>query len=292
MTNLLTIPMEDDFETTLSGSWSWGTGAVSVNDTPTGTIPSWQYSYIVVSPWESNMQVAKIDWWDWWAKTINVSSIAVKKGTGVDYLAQNHVANSVVRFSNNFQFRYDLQQAINSKLDTTGLGNFTITWSWLDATGSMTLGDDETAPVTLKQLAEWNWADQYFAISENDTTVWHFEDKVTFWDWVKWTKINPWANEQMDIDIDTTDTAVFVKNSSWAADENKVPVLWADGKLTEFVNVSVLSNEDYLAWKDWIQWDSLYLESRVDPSTYSWSNITDVWAVGQINGGNISQSGW
>jgi hypothetical protein len=35
----------------------------------------------------------------------------------------------------------------------------------------MTFSDDETADITLKDIATGNGADQYFAISENDTTV-------------------------------------------------------------------------------------------------------------------------
>ena len=35
----------------------------------------------------------------------------------------------------------------------------------------------------------------------------------------------------MDIAVDTTDTAVFVKTSSGAGDEDKVPVLDASGQL-------------------------------------------------------------
>jgi hypothetical protein len=63
------------------------------------------------------MQVAKIDGWDGVANTFNVTSITIKKGVGVNYTTQTHAANSIVRFSNNFQFWYDIQEAVNSKAD-------------------------------------------------------------------------------------------------------------------------------------------------------------------------------
>lgn len=50
MSNLVTIPIEDDFETTLSSVWTGGTGTVNVNSTPSGSMPVGQFSYIVVDP--------------------------------------------------------------------------------------------------------------------------------------------------------------------------------------------------------------------------------------------------
>ena len=49
MTNLSTLPINDDFETTLSASWNGAVGTVSVNDTPGGSMPASTYSYIVVN---------------------------------------------------------------------------------------------------------------------------------------------------------------------------------------------------------------------------------------------------
>ena len=93
---------------------------MNVNATPTGSMPAGKYSYVVVSPGKSNMQVAKID--SWVANTsLNVSSIAVAKGSGVNYSQQSHASGSTVRFSNNYQFWADIQTAIASKADSTDL---------------------------------------------------------------------------------------------------------------------------------------------------------------------------
>lgn len=116
MADLLTIPMEDDFETTLSALWNWSTGSMPVNSLPSGTIPAGKYSYVVVNPWESNMQVAKIDGWSGW--NLSVSSITVPQGQWGNYTQKSHAANSVVRFSNNYAFWKDILDSINSKLDT------------------------------------------------------------------------------------------------------------------------------------------------------------------------------
>lgn len=126
MANLTNIPAIDWFETTLSASWNGAVGTVSVNDVPSGTIESGETSYIVVNPWKANMQVVQIDWRDSGAKTFNVISISVEKGNGVNYTAQSHAANSVVRFSNNYAFWKDIRTAINSKAGT----DTDNTWTW------------------------------------------------------------------------------------------------------------------------------------------------------------------
>ena len=45
------------------------------------------------------------------------------------------------------------------------------------------------------------------------------------------TIINPGGNEQLDLDIDLTDTTTFVQTSSGAGDSGKVPRLGASGTL-------------------------------------------------------------
>ena len=50
MTDLTTIPMQDDYESTLSSTWNGAVGTVNVNADPDGTIPTGKFSYIVVNP--------------------------------------------------------------------------------------------------------------------------------------------------------------------------------------------------------------------------------------------------
>jgi hypothetical protein len=266
MSDLLTIPLQDDFQTTLQSTWSGGTGSVTVNSVPTATMPSGKYSYIVVNPGEANMQVAKIDWWNGGAKTFNVTSIAVKKGASLDYTTQSHAAGAVVRFSNNYAFWEDIMTAINSKADTTELiakfGNVTITNSEIKATGGMTLKDDNNPAITLSQLASGSGADTKVAITTNDTTTDTLDVKLTAGDGIKKTVVNPGGSETLDLDIDTADTTTFVKTSSGAVDENKIPVLDAGGKIPNgFLNqlpILLIAWENITKWKpisfNWLDW--------------------------------------
>lgn len=137
MTNLKWIPAQDDFETTLSATWNGWTWSMSVFAVPDGTLPVWEFSYIVVEPWTNNMQVAKVSGWDSVWKTFTVSSIDVEKSHWVNYTAKTHPANSIVRVSNNFAFWKEIQSAIASKVNTTDLWSGDIlvmdetTYQWL-----------------------------------------------------------------------------------------------------------------------------------------------------------------
>jgi hypothetical protein len=126
---------------------------------------------------------------------------------------------------------------------------------------SMKFSDNETAPVTLKTLASGNWADQYVSASATDLTVGHLDTKLTVDTWLKVSTVDPAWDESRKIEIDLTDTDVFVGTSSWAGDSGKVAKLNASGKLASgFIDEQyVLSNEDYLAWEDIVEWDSLYV---------------------------------
>lgn len=236
MSDLITIPWEDNFETTLTQSRNGGVGDVLVNDIPTSTIASGEKSYIVVNPGKSNMQVARVSWWSASpSKKFIVDSITVDEGNATPYTQKTHSANSVIRFSNNYQFWKDIQTAVNSKADETELvsrfANFTLTNSEIEASGNMTFKDDNNPAITLTQLASGSGSDTKVAITNNDTTTGTLDVKLTAGDGIKKTVVNPGASETLDMDVDTADTSTFVKESSWAADEGKVPVLDEVGKL-------------------------------------------------------------
>ncbi len=144
MSNLTSYPLQDGFETTLAQSWNGSTGTVYLTTSPSFTFPSGVTTYIVVDPGKTSMQVAKIDSMNVGAKTVNVSSVTVNKGASLAYTGTTHVVGATVIISDNFAFWEDIKTAINSKLDATGLGNFTFTGSTLDATGNMTFQDDST----------------------------------------------------------------------------------------------------------------------------------------------------
>lgn len=160
MANLTNIPAIDWFETTLASSWNGTVWTVSVLDVPSGTIESGETSYIVVNPWKSNMQVAKIDGWDSWTKTFNVTDISVEKWNGVDYTAQSHAANSVVRFSNNYAFWKDIRTAVNSKAwtDTSNTWTWTQTFDKVITTGytkDAIYADDTARDTAIPSPSNW-----------------------------------------------------------------------------------------------------------------------------------------
>lgn len=121
MSNLNGIPSADYFETKLANVWNWTTGTVSVEDVPDWSMPAGEYSYIVVNPWESNMQVAKIDGRDSDNKTFNVTDILVDSGAGTQYSSKLHPRGSIVRITNNYAFWKDIQDAVNSKADDSDI---------------------------------------------------------------------------------------------------------------------------------------------------------------------------
>ena len=91
MTDLLAIPYLDDYETTLSQAWNGIATTIYVNTIPTATTPAGlNYSYIVVNPGKSNMQVRKVTAWS--AGTLTVTTDTVAKGSGVSYTNQSHAS--------------------------------------------------------------------------------------------------------------------------------------------------------------------------------------------------------
>lgn len=234
MSNLLSIPFEDDYETTLAQAWDGSNTTMYLKAVPTATTPSGtNFSYLVVDPWKSTMQAVKVTAWENVGNTATVTTATIKKGSGVNYSAVTHASWATVRFSNNYQFWEDLQTAINTKLDNDG-DNETTTWN-LSVAGSnfrfrkdgndMKFRDDTTAEVSLAQLTAGTSTDHKFLNSVVDTTASYLATKLTWWDGITATTINPGWNETLDLDIDLTDTNIFVQTSSWASDSGKIPRL-------------------------------------------------------------------
>ena len=77
--NLINIPLQDWFETTLAQPWNGQVGAMSINNAPAFTFPSGITTYVVVNPWKTYMQIAEINAYNAGAKTITVSNITLDK---------------------------------------------------------------------------------------------------------------------------------------------------------------------------------------------------------------------
>ncbi|HNG97344.1 MAG TPA: hypothetical protein PLW93_03670, partial [Candidatus Absconditabacterales bacterium] len=118
MSQLTNIPLQDNYKSTLSQAWDGNIGTIYVNTVPSFTFPSGVKTYICVDPGKTTMQVARISAYDATLKTITVDSITVDKGNGVAYTAQAHTVGSIIEISDNYQFREDIQTAINTKVNT------------------------------------------------------------------------------------------------------------------------------------------------------------------------------
>ena len=167
--DLTTIPLEDNFKTSLSQSWAGWTWTMYVASTPSFTFPSGQTTYVVVNPWKSNMQIAEINAYDWTAKTLTVSNVTLEKWASVNSTAQTHNVWSEVVISDNYQVWADILDAVNSKVAQS-------TWqvtAYADATA-------RDAAIT----APANWMQVYL------TTEWKFTDYV----WGSWQDRASWTN--------------------------------------------------------------------------------------------------
>lgn len=132
MSQLTTLPLQDNYRTTLSQARDGNTWTVYVNTVPSFTFPAGVKTYICVDASKTTMQVARISAYDATLKTITVDSISFNKANGVAYSAQNHSVGAVVEISDNYQFRDDIKTAINTKVNTNSTD--TDTGKFADAT--------------------------------------------------------------------------------------------------------------------------------------------------------------
>lgn len=224
---LAKLPLIDAYETTLSQEWDWTIGTIYVNTTPDFTFPSGVTTYIVVDPDNSRIQAAEINAYNATTGTLTCNSITVEKWAWVNYSATVHPIGAKVRISTSYQFWKDIKTDLDGKLDNDG-GNSSTTFD-LDLTGSnfrirkdwndMKFTDDNQAEISLSALASASWVNDKVKISATDTTEWYLNTKLTAWDGLNKTVIDPAGNETLDLDIDLTDTAIFTatQGNAWKA---------------------------------------------------------------------------
>lgn len=160
MTNLLWIPAQDDFETTLSASWNGWTGSMLVFNIPEWTLPTWEHTFVVVEPWTSNMQVAEISGWTESPKALTVSNVGIEKAHGEMYTAKMHPANSIVRISNNFAFWKEIKEAVNSKADPSIVGDYSFSNNEISVTGDVAQFTPSGADITISTSWDMKFKDK------------------------------------------------------------------------------------------------------------------------------------
>ncbi len=124
MTNIDYIPLQDNYDTTLTDLLSNSATAltVSVKETPSYT-PTTEKTYGIVNPGKSNAELVLIKSYDSTALTITIESAGraqplYKGDTGS---IQEHVSGSQLILSDNYSFWQHIADAVNSKANSFGL---------------------------------------------------------------------------------------------------------------------------------------------------------------------------
>lgn len=201
---LKTIPLLDNFETTLSQEWDWQIWKMKVDDLP--NIPldasgkfAWGFTtYVVVNPDKQNSQIAEIDGYNSQEKTLNVINVNLEKWLNLNYNPSFASQKSIVRISNNFAFWKKIAEVVNSKQD---YGIWAITGDYfLNVSGSLKFKDGQNSEITLSDIA-WK-------IGQNNKVSIDWTDSSNFlknkiW---KWLKISgSLENKKVEVDFQTAD---------------------------------------------------------------------------------------
>ena len=249
MADLTTLPLQDNYQSTLSQSRNGAVGTIYVNTPPSFTFPAGKKCYIVVNPEKSNMQVARISAYNASAKTITVDSITVDKGNGVAYTQQSHAVWSKVMISDSYQFREDLATAIDSKVDTNS--DDTATGKFADATARDAYF---TSPVnwnTAYLTSLWAWTDYIggawstratWSVVNASTTVAGKVEKATSWEVTAWTSTG-WTGAELFVwpaELKTVTDALAANNIISVYFGN-----WSDGNVTISSWTTTLTKDMY-----------------------------------------------
>ena len=307
MSNLVKLPLQDSFRTSLSQQWTGWVGTVNVASTPSFTFPSWVTTYLVVNPWKTTMQIAEVSAYDWTAKTFTVSNVTLEKWAGFNSTAQTHAVGSEVIISDNYQFWKDIQTAINTKMNldvdnviTAGKTSFTST--------TESQFNLQNVTTTQRDALTWvvNWDICY------NTTDWVLNQYIS-WAWTTFASgavVNASTTVSGKVEIATdaelwagTSTGwtwallwLTVDNSSTTQVTNKVPVLNGAWQITPFINsqadgasstteiwlVELSTDAEALAWTDTTRYiNPKQLQAKTAP--YIWTGTTPTWWTSPVS---------
>lgn len=134
--------------------------------------------------------------------------------------------------------------------------NNVTTMLWVSNVDSVTPVPIKVNPVTWRIIAEVSWStDVNFKVSAADTTTGYWEDKIVAWTGITINKLNPWANEQLEITAPSWTWDVVWPAS--AVDSNLAVFDWITGKLL----------------KDWLPWNTT-TSPKFLTSLWDWVNAT------------------
>lgn len=240
MADLANYPLEDNFKTSLSQTWTWWTGTMNVVWTPNFTFPSGITTYVVVNPWNTNMQIAEINAYDSSAKTLTVSNITLEKGASVNSTAQTHNVGSEVIISDNYEFWKDIATAINSKLDND------TDWTWGAATDFAWMTAKSLTTAQRTALTGVNWMIVY------DTDLWvHYQ--YIGWSWstfATWTTSNASETVAGKVEIATDAEVTAGTGTGWTGAVLSVTPTQANTLVSLATTDTTSSDTDYYVFQD------------------------------------------
>lgn len=213
---LKTIPLLDNYETTLSQEWNGQIWKMKVDDLPNIPVDSawkfiwWFTTYVIVNPDKANFQLAEIDGYNSQEKTLNVINVNLQKWLWLNYTFSHHNQKSIVRISNNFAFWKKISEIVNSKQD---YGIWDISWDYFLNIQNWVLKfkDKDNVEITLSDIAWKIWQDKKVSIDWTDTAKF-LKDKIWTWLEVTWS----WENKKISVNFSNIDFSAYPKTDlSW-----------------------------------------------------------------------------
>lgn len=246
MTNLVTIPLEDWFETTLAQAWNGTDTTIYVNSTPSFTFPVGSTCYVTVDPGLSKMQARVMTAYNSTTNTITVTTADVEKWAWVNYTAQSHWVGATVRITDNYQMFKDAQTAINSKLDQDW-------WNGL-----------EYASTALRDAALWaDWAaTENYRMIKAGSTFYNYNLSTGQWQVISTgtAPTNATTSAAGIVEAPTTPEQVAGTTTGWTG-----ALLFSTPDYVKSINDTLTAS---------IDWEKLKIKSKQDVVVATTANIT------------------
>lgn len=284
-----TIPLLDNYETTLSQEWNWQIWKMKVDDLPnipvdsSGKFVDWFTTYVIVNPDKPNFQLAEIDGYNSQEKTLNVISVNLEKWLKVPYNFSHHNQKSIVRISNNFAFWKKIAEVLNSKQDY-GVWNISGDYFLNIENWVLKFKDKDNTEITLTDIAWKIWQDKKVSIDGTDTAKF-LQEKIWTWLQVTWN----WENKKISVNFAGIDFSNFPETNF---SENNFLVTDLKNKIKIFKkeNLDFLSknlwNIEAIAWENINACDLVYFypdkDCKIFETWIEWDRRTESKAVQSI----------